>query len=235
MQLVLPVSFRKQDSLHNFVEGKNSQLICHLQNVLNNKVDYPQASQRICVLTGGPGAGKSHLLLATCEQAALSGLTQQYIDLAHTINMPPEMLLGLISKDVVCIDNLQAVSGVANWQTAVFDIINQFTEAQGALLLIATSEPIDQIEYALVDLRTRLSWGTNFTLQQLNDDDKYRALENHLKAIGIAYTQDAIGFLLSRTSRDMHDLMLLVNTLDKASFESKRKITIPFIKTTLNL
>lgn len=235
MQLVLPVSFRKQDSLRNFVEGENSQVISHLQSVLSQPANYPQASQRISVLTGANGVGKSHLLLAICEQASLCGFTQQYVDLSQTMNMPPEMLLGLVSKDVVCVDNLQAVSGIANWQTAVFDTINQFTEAQGTLLLIATSEPIEHLEYTLADLRTRLSWGTNFTLAQLSDEGKYKALEKHLKAIGIAYTPDAISFLLSRSSRNMHDLMRLVNALDKASFESKRKITIPFIKATLSL
>lgn len=235
MQLVLPVSFRKQDSLRNFVEGDNAQLIRHIKSVLADKTKFPQASQRICVVTGVAGTGKSHLLLAICEQAALSGLTQQYIDLAQIINMPPELILGLINKDVVCIDNLQCADDTSLWQTAVFDTINQFTEAQGTLLLIATSTPLEQLTYSLADLRTRLSWGTNFTLQPLNDEDKYKALENHLKAIGIGYTDDAIGFLLSRTSREMHDLVIVINALDKASLQSKRKITIPFIKSTLGL
>ncbi|MFT6267626.1 MAG: DnaA family protein [Alphaproteobacteria bacterium] len=235
MQLILPVSFRKQDSLENFVEGENSQLLSHVQDVLANQVNYPHASQRICVVTGSVGAGKSHLLLAISEQASLNGLTQQYVDLAQIINMPPEMLLGLINKDVLCIDNLQSINAISSWQTAIFDTINQFTEAQGKLLLIATSKPIDEIEYTLADLRTRLSWGTNYALHPLNDADKCEALENHLKAIRIGYTEDAIGFLLNRTSRNMRDLRLVIDALDKASLESKRKITIPFIKSTLGL
>jgi DnaA family protein len=235
MQLVLPVSFRKQDSLDNFVEGENRQLLSHIQDVLDDDEQYPLASQRICVVTGAVGSGKSHLLLAICEQASRSQLTQQYVDLAQIINMPPEMILGLINKDVVCIDNLQSVSAISNWQTAVFDTINQFTEAQGKLLLIATNKPIDEIQYTLADLRTRLSWGNNFSLCSLNDEDKYQALENHLKAIGIAYTTDAISFLLNRTSRNMHDLVLIIDALDKASLQKKRKITIPFIKSTLGL
>jgi DnaA family protein len=187
------------------------------------------------VVTGSVGAGKSHLLLAISEQASLNGLTQQYVDLAQIINMPPEMLLGLINKDVLCIDNLQSINAISSWQTAIFDTINQFTEAQGKLLLIATSKPIDEIEYTLADLRTRLSWGTNYALHPLNDADKCEALENHLKAIRIGYTEDAIGFLLNRTSRNMRDLRLVIDALDKASLESKRKITIPFIKSTLGL
>lgn len=233
MQLVLPVSFRKQDSLETFVEGENAQLISHIRDVLNDKVSYPSTSQRISVVNGNQGSGKSHLLLATCEHAATLGLSQQYLDLAQIINMPPEMLLGLVNKDVVCIDNLQVVSQQAKWQTAVFDLINQFIELDAVLLLIATKKSIDEIEYTLPDLRTRLSWGTNFTLQMLSDDDKQRALENHLKVLGISYTHDAVSFLLNRISRDMHDLNAAISALDKASLANKRKITIPFIKATL--
>jgi DnaA family protein len=235
MQLVLPVSFRKQDSLDTFVQGENAQLLSHIQGVLNNKAAYPQASQRISVITGSRGTGKSHLLLATCEQASLLGLSQQYLDLAQLITMPPEMLLGLVNKDVVCIDNLQAVSNISQWQTAIFDVINQFTELDATLLIIASNKPVDEIEYTLFDLRTRLSWGTNFTLHLLNDDDKQVALEKHLQALGIAYTQDAVSFLLNRISRNMHELTEAINALDKASLANKRKITIPFIKSILDI
>ncbi|MFT6737736.1 MAG: DnaA family protein, partial [Kangiellaceae bacterium] len=98
-----------------------------------------------------------------------------------------------------------------------------------------TSKPLNEIDYTLEDLQTRLTWGTNYILYALNDDHKRDALENHLKAIGIGYTPDAIGFLLSRTSRDMHELMLVINALDEASLQSKRRITIPFIKSALGL
>ena len=235
MQLVLPVSFRKQDSLSNFVHGQNAQVISHLQGLLSDEVQYPHASQRICLLAGEVGSGKSHLLLAICEQASMHGLTQQYIDLAQVMTMPPEILLGLINSDVVCIDNLQVTSGIASWQTAVFDLVNQFTEDQGKLLLIATSKALEHIDYRLADLRTRLSWGTNFTLHPLNDEDKFTAVENHLTAMGIGYNDDAVIFLLNRTTRNMHDIGRVIDALDKASLQSKRKITIPFIKTTLGL
>jgi DnaA family protein len=233
MQLVLPVSFRKQDSFDTFVEGDNRQLISHIQQILKNPNAYPSASQRITVITGTRGAGKSHLLMATCEQANVLGLSQQYLDLAQLIKMPPEILLGLINKDVVCIDNFQVVSKHANWQTAIFDTINQFTEQESILILIASNVGIDDIDYTLKDLRTRLSWGTNFTLHLLSDEDKQFALEKHLEVLGISFTPDAVSFLLNRISRNMHELSAAIDALDIASLENKRKITIPFIKATL--
>lgn len=235
MQLVLPVSFRKQDSFDIFVEGENEQLLSHIKQVISGRFDRLQASQRMSVISGAKGAGKSHFLLATCEHAAKLHLSQQYIDLAQLTKMPPQMLLGLVNKEVVCIDNLHAISGLVDWQTAIFDTINQFTEKDAKLLLIASGQSIDGIEFTLPDLRTRLTWGTNFTMKMLSDKDKQSALEKHLNVLGISYAPDAVGFLLNRISRNMHDLSKTIDALDQASLANKRKITIPFIKATLSL
>ena len=81
MQLVLPVTYRKQDSFDVFVEGRNTQLVQHIQNVVNNESFREQPSQRISVITGQSGAGKTHLLLATCEYAANQNQSVQFIDL----------------------------------------------------------------------------------------------------------------------------------------------------------
>lgn len=235
MQLVLPVSFRKQDSLDTFVEGENKQLISHVQNTLRTLDASVHASQRICVLNGQEGSGKSHLLLAICEQASLQNLSHQYIDMAQIINMPTELLLGFINKDVVCIDNLALINANEDWQRAIFDTINQFTELNGRLLLIATGQVISSMDYKLPDLKTRLMWGTNFTMHPLSDEDKEKALDKHMVALGISFNDDVAAFLIKRVSRSMHELVKLINTLDKASLQSKRKLTIPFVKAILKI
>lgn len=235
MQLVLPVSFRKQDSLSTFVKGANEHLVSYIQSTIKHVDASPQASQRISVMTGASGSGKSHLLLATCEQASLQGLSHQYIDISQIVNMPTELLIGFINKDVVCIDNLQVIDAMNEWQVALFDTINQFTELNGRLLLIATSHSISAMEFTLPDLKTRLMWGTNFTLQPLNDEDKHKALVKHMHVMGVSYTDDVVAFLIKRTSRSMHELINTIDALNKASLEKKRKITIPFVKSVLKL
>jgi DnaA family protein len=235
MQLVLPVSFRKQDSLNTFVKGANEHLVSYIQSTIKHVDESAQASQRICVITGASESGKSHLLLATCEQASLQGLSHQYLDMSQIINMPTELLIDFINKDVVCIDNLQVIDAMDEWQRAVFDTINQFTELNGRLLLIATSRSIPAMEFKLPDLKTRLMWGTNFTLHPLSDEDKQKALVKHMHALGVSYTDDVVAFLINRTSRSMHELITTLDALDKASLEEKRKITIPFVKSVLKL
>jgi len=43
------------------------------------------------------------------------------------------------------------------------------------------------------------------------------------------------GFLLTRLSRDMRALLDVLDKLDHASMAAQRKLTIPFIKSTLKL
>ena len=238
MQLVLPVSFRKQDAFETFIERGNEQVVRHLQDLAGLRQMFPNASQRISLLYSKQPRGNTHLLLATCEHAAKLGFTHQYLNLHSLQEMPPQMLSSMIEAsktDVICIDNLHAIDAKKSWQIALFDIINQFVERDNTLLVISTSIPIDTMNFELPDLKTRLTWGTNFNLVELDDEDKLSAIELQLNALGIDASQDVINFLFSRTSRDMQKLSECIDNLDKASLASKRKVTIPFIKSVLAL
>jgi DnaA family protein len=87
----------------------------------------------------------------------------------------------------------------------------------------------------LPDLESRLNWGTTFQIRSMSDDDKAEALVKRAKMRGLTLTEEATRFLLSRVSRDMRALLDILDKLDHASIVEQRKLTIPFIKTILNL
>ena len=64
-------------------------------------------------------------------------------------------------------------------------------------------------------------------------DAKLVALGNHARQRGFALSADVGGYLLNHCSRDMVGLMCLIDRLDRGSLVAKRRITIPFIKSTL--
>ena len=70
---------------------------------------------------------------------------------------------------------------------------------------------------------------------ELNDEDKINTLKLHALRRGFDLPESVGQFLISRCSRNMHDLQQLLNRLDDASLAAQRKITIPFVKDTLNL
>lgn len=234
-QLVLPISKRKQTNLDNFISGENEQVLNHIRSILDGSSPYEQTSQRISVVTSNKSAGKTHLLIGACDYAEKVGLSSQYMDLELLKNMPPEILSTYCDKSLLCIDNLQMVEKSFEWQKAVFDVINQFIENDRHLLLIASTLAPENIEYSLPDLKTRLAWGINFSLFELNDLDKQHAISMHLASLGLVFSEDIVPFIFKRCTRDMSKIDKLVQTLDEASLQNKRKITIPFIKQILSI
>lgn len=235
-QLTLPISLNKHVGFESFVEGKNANLVSHLKRVIEHgSAEYPQTSQRISVLVGQKGYGKTHLLLACCEFAQRLDLDYQYIDLTKLVNMPPQVLLGMVESPIICIDNLHIVDENLAWQTAVFDVINQFIENDQCLIVLSSQKSIEEISYELPDLKTRLNWGVNYVVQSLDDKQKLQALKTQLKLRSIPVSEEALDFMLKRVSRNMHELNNMISEIDKETLASKRKVTIPFIKKTLSL
>lgn len=235
-QLVLPVALKKHVGFESFIDGENNILVGHLKDVIRNgHCSYPSTSQRISVFVGYNGTGKTHLLLASCEYAQRLNLNYQFIDLAKIIEMPTDILSGMTSADVVCIDNLQNVEDNPQWQRAVFDVINQFIEYDRRMLIFSCSKAVNDMEYSLLDLQTRLNWGINFNIKPLNDEDKLAALKKQLDLRSIPINDDALSFMLKRVSRNMHELSTIIAAIDEETLSSKRKVTIPFIKQTLSI
>ena len=72
-------------------------------------------------------------------------------------------------------------------------------------------------------------------LKELDDHDKIQTLTWHARKRGFELPIGVVQFLLNRCSRNMHDLYALLNQLEEASLRAKRKITLPFVKSILNM
>lgn len=235
-QLTLPISLNKHVGFESFIEGENENLVSHLKRAIEHgSLEYPQTSQRISVLIGQKGHGKTHLLLACCEFAGRLKINYQYIDLSTLINMPAQVILGMVEEPVVCIDNIHLVDKNLEWQTAIFDVINQFIENDQRLLVLSSQKSIEALSFKLPDLKTRLNWGINYQIHTLNDKQKLQALKTQLALRSIPASEEVLDFMLKRVSRNMHQLNDMISEIDKETLKSKRKVTIPFIKKTLSI
>lgn len=236
MQLALPVSFSENKTFDTLVHGDNSNAIEHLKSlVVPSSQNTLMPSQRLCFIYGPQSSGKTHVLLAIEDFCSRQDVSVQYLNAALVSTFPVSVLEGLDNNQVLCIDNLHAIEANDEWQTAIFNLINQFLEGNKRLLLFSSKVPVKSLNFDLPDLLTRLTWGVNFSLKLLSDEHRRQALETHFQQLGVVYTDEAIQFLTLRGSRDMAKLVEALQMLDKASLESQRKITVPFVKSVLNL
>jgi len=134
----------------------------------------------------------------------------------------------------LCIDEIAAISGITAWEEALFHLYNR-VRASNTCLVVTGRVPPPQLPLKLADLRSRLSWGMVYHINELADADKLAVLQIHANLRGIELTDEVAKFILQRSNRSMVNLFSLLESLDKASLTQKRRVTIPFVKDVLQI
>lgn len=178
---------------------------------------------------GEIGSGKSHLLQACCNLAAKNRATVCYLTPAEIAGQCAEMFDGLEHLQLICLDDIDRWLLDAGWEEALFDLINRVRE-QGHRLMMTSRQPPDEVAVNLPDLRSRLAWGPVFQLQQLTDKEKNQALRYRARQNGLELPENVADYLMQRYPRDMFGLFERLAVLDKAAMATKRRLTIPLVK-----
>ena len=226
-QLPLAVQLRDDATFENFYNAKNALLVNELKRQLNDGEQY-------IYLCGPEGSGRSHLLQAACHQADQLGYPSVYLPLDELNHYKPaELFEGLAALPLVCLDNITAVLANSEWEEALFHLFNQMRE-QGHCLLVAADQPVADLNISMADLSSRLAWGAFYQLKPLDDEQRLDVLMLRAEARGLELSEDVAQFIARRCQRDMDALVKTLERLDSASLKERRKLTIPFVKETLN-
>jgi DnaA family protein len=183
-----------------------------------------------CWVWGPHATGKTHLLQAVCDRAGDHAI---YVPLSMLAAAGPGILEGLESRELICLDDIQAVAGDASWETALFGLCNQVFDAGRKLIVAATMSP-RECPVELPDLQSRLSRLPAFQVKPLAEEDRAAALQLRAHHRGIELPDETARFLLNRSRRDMASLYELLDRLDIEALRAQRRLTIPFVKTVLD-
>jgi len=227
-QIPLSIHLNNQSSLDSFCWGNNTLLHQATKKFL-------RGSEQFLYVWGEVGVGKSHLLQACCQTENLNQKHAMYLPLHILKNTGPECLEDLEQFHLIAIDDIDKIAGDRAWDEALFHLYNRIRENQHTRLLISASIAPTLLPIQLPDLRSRLGWGLSLPIKPLSDENKVATIRQMAWNQGIDLPEKVAYFLMSRCSRNMHDLTQLLNKLDKASLAAKRKLTVPFVKQALNL
>ena len=221
MKQQLPLSLQAPEnaSFDNFIAVGNQQLIFSLRD----------ENESLIFLWGEPGAGKSHLLQALVSQYQLQEKSALYIPLQTTDDWSPDVFDGLEYMDLVCLDELENIVAKADWEEALFHFFNRIRDIGGRLVL-AASQSAHNLGINLPDLQSRLSWGVTYQVKALEDEGKIEVLRERAYQRGFEMNREVANYLMNHATRDMTQLVDLLNKLDYATLAEQRKLTIPFIK-----
>lgn len=229
-QLTLPVNLPDEMNFDSFLSLHNEPVVTHLINAIN----YDGSSTSIHYIYGFAGLGKTHLLCACCQMATEQGKHGFYLDLAQISDINQAVFDGLEAFDVVCIDNLDVVKDHHEAQFGLFDFINRCLERGDVTLIFAGQQSVNALALSLKDLASRLTWGTTFALNAISDSDKKHILIYRANLLGMTMPDEVANFLLNHKARGMEDLMTALKSIERATLELKRPVTIPMVKEALD-
>lgn len=227
-QLPLGIGLRDDCTLETYYSGDNQQMLKHLQMVAKAN------GEQFTFLWGKEGVGRTHLLQGVCNDASRAGQGAVYLPLAELRDNSPKLVDGLERLNVVCIDDVDAISGNSAWEEALFHLFNRLKAANHHLVVAANCAPAS-LSIKLADLKSRLAWGVTYQIQPLDDDQLVAALQLRAKQRGLELSQEVGLFLVRRALRAMPHLYELLDKLDRASLAAQRRLTIPFVKSVLDL
>lgn len=226
VQLPLHLWLRDGATFSSYFPGPNQEPFAHLQQLTGGRW------QPATYLWGGKGTGKTHLLQAACHAAGEHDLAAAYLPMAAADQFPCEVLEGLETVVIVCIDDVQSIAGNPEWETAIIHLFERIQESGTALVVAGHTMPAE-LGLQSPHLESRLAWGLQYQLLPLAEADKLSALQLRAHRRGIELPLESCRYLIRHYSLDMNLLFSSLDTLDQASLREKRRLTIPFIREVL--
>ena len=176
---------------------------------------WPDGSSPLAVLSGPPGAGKTHLVHIWAERTGAGILAAA------------DLALGLLSRttagEALAMEDFLPESIP---EAALFHLINNVKEQGGALLLTSRKPPEDW-QVSLPDLRSRLRMAVPMTIGAPDDDLLRQALVKLFADRQLVVEKAVIDYLLLRMERSLASAVDLVEALDRAALAAGRGITRP--------
>jgi DnaA family protein len=225
-QLPLQISLRPAARLDGYVAGGNAEALHAVTAAAEGH------GERFLFLHGPQGAGKTHLLAGACNRAAATARSCVYLPLGELCALSAEVLQGLETMDLVCLDDVERAADPA-WERALFSLYNVLRDCGGHLIAAAAVPPA-ALPLGLPDLRSRLAWGLTLSLHPLAGDALAEALRTAALARGLTLSAEVADYLLRRFPRNLPALLEVLERLDQASLAARRPLTLPFVRSALS-
>lgn len=181
---------------------------------------------------GAPGCGKTHLLQAACREVSERGGVSAYLPLADLLALPTDVLEGLENMDLVCLDDVQIISGIETWEHAIFNLYNILKDNNIPFLLAANLPPTQL--HVLADLISRFQSGGVYHFEILSDFEQCQLLQAYAAELGLILP-DGIAHYFINKNKNLKGTIAWIDQLDGFASGKKRKLSLHFVKEILNI
>ena len=218
-QIAMNFSFITNKHFYNYIAGNNKSIIDALSSFSSSN------KTNIIFLRGNKSSGKSHLCRAIMNTSKKNILYLASDDI-KTVNV--------FEYDLLIIDGIDKLLSNYLCEEKIFSIINDFILEKKNILVTSTAK-LNQIDFKIPDLESRLTWDLIFDISELNDQDKIKVLKKYAKERGLLLSSSVCDYIMTHYKRDLYFLCNSIKFLDEKSLSLKKNITIPFIKNIIKL
>ena len=190
--------------------------------------------QKFLWIAGEEGTGKTHLLQAKINQINNNLSKLMFLPMSELNQFSPEVLDDMDQMDLICIDDIHLVLGSKKWEEKLLDLYERIQNTK-TIFIVSSKDSPQGCNFLIQDLLSRYSTALVLRLNILKNMDIVRAIQLHAQIRGFDLSDDAAKFLLRRVQRDVCSLVEIIEVLDYESLAKKRKLTIPFIKSVLQI
>jgi DnaA family protein len=230
VQIPLKMGLRDTATFDNFVvEDESTAMgVVSLQTSLTN------AKGDAYFLLGSNGVGKTHLLQSACRQATEQNQSSVYLPLAdESLPLIPDVLNGLEHTKVVCLDDVDSVTGHEDWEVALENLIIK-AATQGNVVIMAGGVAMQDWNLAHTNLLKALMTVIPISLKPLKQKHEMKvAMQKHSRSLGFEVPDQVADYLIKNHAEGLSDLMQLLKILEDATLVQKRRLTLQFVKTIL--
>ena len=238
-QLLLNFPSHPEYGFSNFVVSDGSHIAFETAKEFCSR---SQVAFQVLYIFGQKNLGKTHLLLSIGNLTAKNGSRAVFIEGCDFANKMKDVeslearntLDQLLDVDFFLMDNVEGIAHSSTAQEKLYHIYNQVTDKGGKLAFTASLPP-DKNSAMESYLTSRFQWGMVAKIKPIDDATTAKIIVKLAMDISLIMPEPIIHFLLSRIPRDFISIQNAVKTINQESYIKKKKVTLPLVKTALDL
>jgi DnaA family protein len=223
-QLALPFGSGRTRTFFNFAGRENEELITRL--------GASPSGFRATWLHGVSGCGKSHLLHAAVHAQQGYGVRCLFID----ASLPDAIHRLADDGEVQClaVDGVSLLIGLRRVEVRLYERWQTLLQNGGQVIFADERSPL-ALEFALGDLASRCRSCQVFEVQVPDESAVRQLLQRRLRERGLTVSPAVLDYWLTRRNRAVGTLLDDLDRLDAASWREQHGLTVPFLKSVLEL
>ncbi|MEE2667991.1 MAG: DnaA/Hda family protein [Pseudomonadota bacterium] len=187
--------------------------------------EFIKSNQRIGLLVGPPGSGKSHLI-----KIFMNSIETR---LSKIITLPSNNLFNEFEKnEFTIIEDIHNIN-IKFSEEDLLHAINISKETKRSLIMTSRI-PISRFEIRLTDLRSRLESISVAIIEEPDDELMKSIILKMLRDRQLMVNPPIIEFLMKRLERTYLEINRTINLIDKHALEKGKKVSISLIREILN-